>query len=784
MLTKQLFPKWKALVKADAALPVRLVFDFASWHFREKSNEIVSYIEQKTGKKSFTCSGNNLDRPFSRTICFGGKACEQVLGRKVGISSTRRGFCWSEFSGELSPVLWVFDPSYVEKNAIRKQRLGDDLAHCVSCDVPELDRAAVFHIPENRTDVEEAAAALSAAKWVAYDCETAGKMFSEYFEITALGATTDTGETYLFDSAVLVRDETLEPIKAWLVDPNALKVGHNLKYDMLSPLCAWGIMPRGFHSDTRLKRKLFDPEAISSLETCSELVGMGGYKQEFQESLDVVKKAIRKERTRHSKNQLSMFGDLEPKALAYAKEWKNERAETFAYALVPSDTLNLYCARDAYTTALLEKQVNADIVSENSLFHAWRNIVKDATPAITQIEAWGVKVDRAYMREFSEKVLAAQRAVAEKLQAAGLDDPNSQQKVAKFLYEDLKLAPLRESEKTGNPSTDAASLEALRGQSKEADLLLEYRRLAKLSAAYGESLERFIRADGRIHPEFRLDGTRTGRLSCREPGLHQIPRAQSEEGRMIKDCFVAEEGCSLLQLDYSQLELRVAAMLSEDPVMISMFKSGEDFHTATAKLVAPVMWGIKPEEVEKKHRTASKVFNFGLLYGMTINGLAERLHCEPDEAQRLKNSILGAWKNLNKWINAQYRLVERTGYTYTWWDGKKARRRALFNISSPDKFERHKAKNAAVNTPVQGTASDFCLKSIIKIVQEIERGEIVGKLVLTVHDSIILETPDDYIVDTARKVAAIMQGWNSKGVPLKVDCECGKRWGTLTAINV
>lgn len=276
----------------------------------------------------------------------------------------------------------------------------------------------------------------------------------------------------------------------------------------------------------------------------------------------------------------------------------------------------------------------------------------------------------------------------------------------------------------------------------------------------------------------------TGRLSCLDPNLQQIPRADTVEAKMIKDCFVAGPGYRLLQLDYSQLEYRIAAMLAMDPVMIKLFLDGIDFHLGTAQLISEVFWGIRPEDVQKQHRSQSKTFNFGLLFGMTDGGMAARMGCSKAEAARLRAAIMGKWNALAKWIKGAQSECKRTGYAHTWWDGEPARRRPLWNIASNENGFRINAENASVNTPVQGTAADYTLASIPMIVDWLVRSEVPAKLVLTVHDSIIFEVREDAIDHVARTAIDIMESHPSRGVPLKVDAEVGRSWGSLKAYDV
>ena len=234
-----------------------------------------------------------------------------------------------------------------------------------------------------------------------------------------------------------------------------------------------------------------------------------------------------------------------------------------------------------------------------------------------------------------------------------------------------------------------------------------------------------------------------------------------------------------MQVDYSQLELRIAAMLSNDTNMIDVFKSGEDYHLRTAQLISKQAWGIAPEEVTKVHRTAAKSVNFGLLYGMSIGTLAKNIGCEKHEADKIQSAVFGSFPNLKRWCDEHVQIARRTGNGYTYWNGEKARIRPLFRIADQDDLSRKTAENGSFNTPVQGTASDICLASLARCVNWILEHNFPAKMVLTVHDSLLFEVDEDCVDELVETAQYLMADWESNGVPLVVDAEVGKSWGSL-----
>jgi DNA polymerase-1 len=504
---------------------------------------------------------------------------------------------------------------------------------------------------------------------------------------------------------------------------------------------------------------------------------MGGHKDESEEELERVEKRIAEARKNSDSNQGCLFDDSEP-ALDAAVREPEVTPLRFAYALMDTDIRDRYCARDTVATARLGDLLDKQVTDDEGASHVWQSVGRRATDAIAQMERWGMAADRSAVQSLQEILDLELGQVQARLSSYGDFNPASPADVAKLLFGKLGL---RSTEKTngGKPSTASDVLERLRGKHPVVEDLLYHRRLAKYKGDYGDKLGRYIRNDGRIHCEIKIDGTRTGRASVKEPPLHGLPQAIDELSRAVKRCFVAPPGCLIVVADYSQIELRIAAMLSGDPVMRDMFISGEDFHTATAKLIARNYWGIDPSAVGKKERSSAKTFNFALLYGMSDNGLAKRLGTSVQEAKRLRAAIMGAWKVLARWIDQRKKEARETGYCWTWWAGKRARKRPLFGIRSKDRRQKSTAENSAVNTPVQGTANEYMVASICETVEWIWAENRPERLGLTVHDSVVAEVPIDTLHEFVGTVREIMLGHDSGDVPLKVDIEVGTTYGDL-----
>lgn len=272
--------------------------------------------------------------------------------------------------------------------------------------------------------------------------------------------------------------------------------------------------------------------------------------------------------------------------------------------------------------------------------------------------------------------------------------------------------------------------------------------------------------------------------NCSNPNLQNLPRADDADGKRARDCFRAPHGKVLVQLDYSQLELRIAALLSQDDVMADLFKSGVDFHLGTAKLICKLAWNIEPEQVTKVHRTGAKAFNFGIAYGKTDRSLAAELGIDEARASAIRAAIFGKFVKYGQWTREAVAFARAAGGCWTIWEGRKARWRPLWRIGDDSDEGRHAASNArngAINSPIQGTSSDFCVASIARVVSRIEAGDIDAELVLPIHDSIMLVAPKKTWKEAALAARHEMLNfpWATDFVPLEVDVEMGASWGSL-----
>lgn len=718
-----------------------------------------------------------------RVLAIGPRATHALLGRSLSPLAARRTYGWLWNNGEPVPVFTVYPHWLAAANRFHKVRLEEDIRWALTTNPPKPLFSGSARLVETPEDAAAAVADLRDCDWFAWDVETAGMMFTSGFTVLSLAAA-PVGADYawVWDSAALYSSPTSEPLQKLMADPDVRKVGQNEKYDRESMLSAFGLVVRGMHGDTRIWNKLLDSEADADLDTMANLVGEGGHKDEAKAALANALKLLR---TRDSHPEL--FADLPLDIDAQLR--MGAEPKSVAYALLPKPVLHRYNARDAVVTAKLGAKLEGDLAREPSLQRIWDLVVRDACEAVARVESWGVPVSRDRMNTFhlylTQRIEEAKRRLDTYSTTINW---GSAPQLRQLLYKELKL-PVLDYTGTGAASTDEATLKQLRAHHPIVDDILTYRKLSKLDSQYAVGLAEYVRDDERIHGSIHLDGARSGRTSMSNPNLQNIKRADDELGKMTKDCFVAPDGHVLLQADYSQLELRVAAMLSGDPEMRRIFEDGVDYHQRTAELIAPIVWGIKPDKVEKRHRTAAKAFNFGILYGMSDGGIAARAGCSEAEAAKIRAAIFGKMRRLERWIQERLHETLRTGCAWTWWEGKQARRRWLLRVGDSSDDNRAKAaasveRHSAWNTPIQGTASEFCVASLSRAVRAIEDEGMPAQLVLPIHDALLFVVPEAQLMSVAHEVRHLMLSYETAGVPLDVDVEWGVAWGSMEKLKL
>jgi len=386
---------------------------------------------------------------------------------------------------------------------------------------------------------------------------------------------------------------------------------------------------------------------------------------------------------------------------------------------------------------------------------------------LAKMEHLGVGVDRATLQGLNDKLTAEVVELGAQIQEdAGEEfNVNSTPQLRTILFYKLGLTPTKKT-KTGF-STDAASLEKMAGQHPIVDHLLRYREVEKLRSTYGTGLLAEVAADGRIHATFNQTVARTGRLSSDAPNLHNIP-VRSEEGKAFRTAFVPAPGHELLVADYNQIELRCIAHLAEDPGLIAAFTAGEDIHTATAARV----FHVAPDAVTGAQRAKAKMVSYGLAYGMEAYGLATRLNIERSEAAEILDAYFTAFPAVKAYMEQTVAEARERGYTETLF----GRRRQIPELSSSNFRIRQAGERQAMNAGIQGLAADIFKVALVRIDASLRGAEMASRLILQVHDEVLLEVPPAELDDATELVRHEMSGAFDLRVPLEVNLAVGASW--------
>jgi DNA polymerase-1 len=409
----------------------------------------------------------------------------------------------------------------------------------------------------------------------------------------------------------------------------------------------------------------------------------------------------------------------------------------------------------------------ATALDGRGLRRLYDDIERPLVRVLARMEEAGVRVDTEYLRKLTDGLTAEVRRLEGEIQELA-GEPflvNSTKQLRVILFDKLGLQPQKKT-KTGF-STDAQSLEKLLGQHPIIESLLRYREVEKLRSTYGDSLLAEVGPDGRIHASFNQTVARTGRLSSDQPNLHNIP-IRSEEGRQFRRAFIPAEGCKLLIADYNQIELRVIAHLAEDPGLIEAFESGQDIHTATASRI----YGVDPADVTLGQRSKAKMVSYGLAYGMESYGLATRLAIPVPEAEQILNAYFVAFPRVRAYMVGTVAEARSRGYTETLF----GRRRQIPELSDSNYRIRQAGERQAMNAGIQGLAADIFKVALVALDRVLEEAGLASRLILQVHDEVILEVPPDEEERAASLTLHAMREACQLRVPLEVNLSWGTTW--------
>ena len=538
------------------------------------------------------------------------------------------------------------------------------------------------------------------------------------------------GHDYPGAPTQLPRDKVLAAIKPIMEDPRRPKVGQHAKYDM-NILSLYGITVQGLKHDTMLESYVWNATA-----------------------------------TRHDMDSLATkylgYETVKYEAVA------GKGAKQISFSQVDLETACRYAAEDADVTLRLHHALWPLLESEPKLLKVYEDIEIPLVPVLAGMEQRGVLIDVNELRMQSQQLGKRMHELQkEAWQSAGrefnLDSPKQLQAI---LFDELGL-PAKLKTPTGQPSTNEEALEAIADDHALPRLILEYRGLAKLRSTYTEKLAEIVNPrTGRVHTSYHQGAVATGRISSNDPNLQNIP-VRTEEGRRIRQAFIAPEGWLVMAADYSQIELRIMAHLSGDEGLVRAFQEGGDIHRATAAEV----FGLEPEAVTSNQRRAAKAINFGLMYGMSAFGLARQLGVDRGEASDYMARYFSRYPGVHAFMEATRERAHRDGYVETLF----GRRLYLENLSARNQALRAGAERAAVNAPMQGTAADIIKRAMISVAAWLkDRRD--AHMLMQVHDELVFEVRADAIDEVREAVRQRMADAAALRVPLIVDVGAGKNW--------
>ncbi|TFW10621.1 DNA polymerase I [Massilia arenosa] len=528
----------------------------------------------------------------------------------------------------------------------------------------------------------------------------------------------------------LPRELVLEKMKPWLENPAKPKVGQNLKYDA-HVLANHGVTLRGIQHDTLLESYVFE-----------------SHKPHDMDSLAM----------RHLNYQTIPYVDVCGKG-----------ANEICFDLVALDRATEYAGEDSDITLRLHQSMIKHVEGDEKLNHIYRAIELPTAEVLQKIERNGVLINAEFLGGLSQEFGA--RIVELEQQAYGLAEGpfnlGSPKQIGDIFFNKLKL-PVIKKTPTGAPSTDEEVLQKLAEDFPLPKLILEHRALSKLKSTYTDKLPKQVNPrTGRVHTNYAQAVAVTGRLASNDPNLQNIPIREAE-GRRIREAFIAPPGHVLMSADYSQIELRIMAHIAGDEAMLRAFGAGEDIHAATASEV----FGVPLAEVQSEQRRYAKVINFGLIYGMSAFGLASRLGIERAAATSYIDKYFARFAGVKRYMDETRLQAKARGYVETVF----GRRLWLPEINSPNGPRRAGAERAAINAPMQGTAADLIKLSMIAVQDWLERDQLKTKMIMQVHDELVLEVPEAEIELVKTRLPELMAGVAKLDVPLLAEVGIGENW--------
>lgn len=602
----------------------------------------------------------------------------------------------------------------------------------------------VVHVVDTSKKLADLVETLNKAKIISFDTETTS---TEEMRASLVGISlaVKEGEGYYIPvghrtGTNLPLEEVLPALRAPMTNPKIGKIAHNAKYDYIM-LAKNGLYVSPLTFDTMLAEFIVDPGSHNLGLKNLAFVKLG---EEMTHIEDLIGKG---------KKQITMDQ-------------------------VAIESAAPYAVADAETTLRLMPIIQEELQRVNGT-RLLEEIDLPLTPVLADMEMTGIGLDLPFFVETGKR-LEKRMAEIEKQVYEAVGKPfniNSTQQLSDVLFKDLGLEPPDRGNKTasGHYSTSAGVLDLLRGKHVVVDLVLEHRELAKIKSTYVDALQAALNPDtGCVHTSYSQTGAVTGRLSSVNPNLQNIP-IRTEEGRRIRHGFIAGKDSVLLSVDYSQIELRIVAHMAQDEAMLAAFRAGQDIHTTTAMAI----YGVPEDQVTKNMRRRAKSINFGLIYGMSVFGLTRYTDLTLAEAEEFVSAYFKQFPGIKKYLDGIRKLAAQQGYVET----LLGRRRYFPALQGKQNVQvKNREEREAINAPIQGTAADIMKIAMLKIPPALKEARLKGKMLLQVHDELVLEVPEKELKKTARLVQETMENAYPLSIPLSTEARYGKNWGDMQEI--
>ena len=589
-----------------------------------------------------------------------------------------------------------------------------------------------YKLIENEQEIDELVSKISATDFFCFDTETTSiNTFSA--DLVGMSFSWTEGESYF---VLLPEDKTeaqniVDKFKNVFSNENISKIGQNMKFDIMM-LSHYGVDVKGQLYDTMIAHYLLQPEAKHNMDILAE--HYLGYK-----------------------------------TVTYEEMAKGDNGKLKPLRQVDKCVLSDYAAEDADITLKLWHKLKP-LLEKEQLFDLFINVEMPLMRVLVRMELAGVRVDVQKLSELSVSMNKKMQQIEQEIyKEAGYEfNISSPRQVGELIYDKLKLDDKPKKTKTGQYSTTEEVLVSFKGKSPVIDKILDYRAYKKLISTYIDAVPKMVNSQtGNIHCSYNQTVTATGRLSSSDPNLQNIP-VRDELGRDIRKTFIPEDGCVFVSADYSQIELRVLAHLSQDPSLVDAFNNHLDIHADTASKI----YGVPLSEVTKDMRRKAKTANFGIIYGISAFGLSQRLSIPRDEAKQLIDGYFEQYPKVKEFIDSSIQFTRENGYAKTMLN----RKRYIPEITSSNGNIRGFGERNAVNAPIQGTAADIIKIAMINIMREFDKLNIRSKMTMQVHDELNFSVYPEELETVKKIIVEQMEGAMHLLVPLEVDCGVGDDW--------